>query len=512
VSEPEQAAPAKKRSSVDGWAILASALVALLLVLINYISFRRYERWDWTRDQVFTLSERTDKLLAGLNKPVDIYVFMGSHEPSFAELSELVTRYKGKSDKITAHFVDPDREPTKFRVLTEKFNVRVGVLGANGETAAEMAALVVSGDKRWVINREDLLEIDFESLEGEGRNLKGGSVKTEQALSGALVQVTSGRPTKVCITEGHGERAFEEGTSRGLLAMREELKRENVLSEVLLTQGKATLPKECDAIFVLGPTKSFSADEAKALKQYLDAGGNLLLALDPGLSGEQFEPSGLEELTQAYGIALHSDVMIELELASQIGKSPIEQFAVHNYGEHKSVRSLTGSNMPLVMSLVRSLAITKDSGAEALLKSSADAYGETALGQLAAGDDLEPSDGDVRGPLTLAAAIDTKGPKEEGAPAAPSKGGGRLVVVGDSDWLDPMLLRQPQFANIDVLSGITGYLCEREALVAIAPRKIEGQPILITQDGLLSVAIRVVVLMPLAMLVLGLGVWLQRRK
>ncbi|HEX6242639.1 MAG TPA: GldG family protein [Polyangiales bacterium] len=508
MSEAKQARASRALASIDGWALLGSALVAVLLVLVNYVSFRRYERWDLTQDRIFTLSERTDKLLAGLSKPVDIYVFMGANEPTYHELRELVTRYKAKTDKLTAHFVDPDREPTRFRVLSEKFGVRVGV-GESGETSAEVAALVVSGDKRWVINRDDLLEVDFDSLEGEGRNLKVKSVKTEQALSGALVQVTSGRATRVCITEGHGEREYEEGTARGLLPMREELKRENIQSEVIRTQGVAVLPKECDAVYVLGPTKSFSADEAAVLKKYLDAGGNLLLALDPVISGESLTPTGLEELVQAYGVKVDTDVVVELDEQALLSPSPVEHFVVRNYGEHKIVRSLEQLRLPVVMTLARSLSLTEGGLAKLLLKSSDKAYGETGLSQLAAGDDLKPGDADVKGPLTLGAVVDTKPPKQEGAP---SQGGGRLVVLGDSDWLDPTYLRQPQLANIDLLSGITGYLCEREALVAIAPRKVEGQGILITEEGFASVFWRVVVLLPLSVLVLGVGVWLQRRQ
>lgn len=508
MSEPTKGALAKARASIDGWAILGSALVAILVVLVNYVSFRRYQRWDLTQDRIFTLSERTDKLLAGLDRPVDIYVFMGANEPTYQELRELVTRYKAKTDKITAHFVDPDREPTRFKVLSEKFGVRAGV-GEDGAASAELAALVLSGDKRWVINRDDLLEIDFDSLEGEGRNLKVKSVKTEQALSGALVQVTSGRATKVCVTEGHGEWSLEEGGKRGLIALKDELKRENIVAEALSTQGKAELPKECDAIYVLGPTKAFGADESAALKRYLDAGGNLLLALDPVISGEQLLPTGLEELAQAYGIGIDSDVTVELDEQALLSPSPVEHFVVRNYGDHKIVRALSSMHIPMVMNLARSLSIKEGSEADKLVKTSDKAYGETGLAQLAAGDDLKPGDGDVKGPLTLAAVVDTKPPKQEGAP---SQGGGRLVVVGDSDWLDPTLMQQSQLANIDFVAGVTGYLAEREALVAIAPRKVSGQAILITEEGFVSVFWRVVVLLPLAMAVLGVGVWLQRRQ
>jgi hypothetical protein len=492
---------------IDAWALAGTALVALMVVLINYVSFRRYERWDLTQDRAFTLSERTEKVLSGLKQHVDIYVFMGSGEPTYQDLRELITRYKAKSTQITAHFVDPDREPTRFRVLSEKFGVRAGV-NEDGQTSAELAVLVVSGDKRWVINRNDLLEVDFDSLEGENKNLKVKSVKTEQALSGALVQVTEGKKTRVCVSEGHGEWSLSEGGERGLLAVRDELKRENIEVESLSTRGKSALPKECEAIYVLGPQKAFSAEEAAALKRHLEGGKNVLLALDPVISGEKVAPTGLEELAAAYGVQIDADVVVELDEQRLLSPSPFEHFLVVSFGDQKMMKALNALGAPVAFNLARSLSTKEGSEAEAVLKSSDKGYGETGLAQLTAGDDLKPGEGDVRGPVNLGVLVDTKADKKEGE----EKPGGRLLILGDSDWLNPRYLAQPELANIDLLSSVTGYLAAREALVAIAPRKVDSNAIVITEEGLNAVFLRVVVLLPLAVLVLGVGVWLQRKQ
>jgi len=180
-----KAKPATSPRSSQALAVVGTALVAVIVVLVNYISFRRYERWDLTRDQIFTLSARTEEVLKALPKPVDIYLFMSSGEPNFQEMRELLTRYQSKTDKLTVHTVDPDREPARFRMLAEEFGVRVA-LHEGGQTEAELAVLAVSGDKRWSITREDLVEIDYDSLEGQGQTPKV-NVKTEQALTGALV-------------------------------------------------------------------------------------------------------------------------------------------------------------------------------------------------------------------------------------------------------------------------------------------------------------------------------------
>jgi hypothetical protein len=161
------------------------------------------------------------------------------------------------------------------------------------------------------------------------------------------------------------------------------------------------------------------------------------------------------------------------------------------------------------MQLARSISVAQGSEAEPLLKASDKAYGETSLNQLTAGDDLKPGEGDLKPPVTLAVAVDTRPEAPEGGER---KLGGRMIVMGDSEWISPQFIQQGQVANIDLLSSVTGYLTEREALVSIAPRKINAQSIVITEEGLFGVFLRVVVLMPLAVLVLGVGVWWQRRQ
>jgi len=492
----------------NAWASIGTLLVVVLVVLVNYIAFRRYERWDITRDQLFTLSERTGAVLEKLEKPVQIYVFVSAREPTFQELQELIPRYKAKTDKLDVQYVDPDREPTKFKVLAEKYGVRVG-LQENGQPEADLAALLVSGEKRWSITRDDLVDLDYDSLESQSESAQI-NVKTEQALTGAIVQVTSGRTTKVCATEGHGEWGLADGAERSLFVMQQELKRENVELESIATRGKSELPKACDAIFVLGPQKAFTQEESDALKAYLDGGGNLLLALDPILNGEELMPTGLEGLTEAYGLHLDNDVVVELDAERLLSPSPIEHFLVSNYSDAPLMKGLRALRTPVIMALARSIELSEGGKGEALVRSSDKAYGESSLAQLGAGDDLAPSEGDVRGPVTLAALVETR--KGEGDESAKKSLGGRMVVVGDSDWLSAQMIMQPQLANVDLLSAFTGYLTEREALVAIAPRKVDAQAVMVTEEGLAAVFWRVVVLMPLSLFVLGLGVWWQRRQ
>lgn len=86
-----------------------------------------------------------------------------------------------------------------------------------------------------------------------------------------------------------------------------------------------------------------------------------------------------------------------------------------------------------------------------------------------------------------------------------------MIVVGDSEWLDPASLAQPQLANFHLASAWTGYVTERPALIAIPPKKVKSGNVVFTTDDLFSVFFRVAVLVPGAAFLLGFAVWLNRR-
>jgi hypothetical protein len=97
-----------------------------------------------------------------------------------------------------------------------------------------------------------------------------------------------------------------------------------------------------------------------------------------------------------------------------------------------------------------------------------------------------------------------------GADAA-AKPGGRLIVTGDSDFLQAAALESPELANFHLASSFTGWLTEREALIEIPPKKVKGGTIMFTQEDLTALLFRVGVLLPGAALLLGVAVWFNRR-
>ena len=66
----------KGRSAKYGTVSIVSVIVFLgILIAINYLGTRQNKRWDFTANQVYSLSDQTVKLLKDLKEPVKITVF-----------------------------------------------------------------------------------------------------------------------------------------------------------------------------------------------------------------------------------------------------------------------------------------------------------------------------------------------------------------------------------------------------------------------------------------------------
>src|ERR1051326_9166078 len=89
---------ATKRQLVFGSTLGAAALLALALVLlVNWLGFRHYHRFDWTHSRLYTLSSKTTSVLAGLQHDVQVTVLMDEQSPVFAATRELLDRYQAAS-------------------------------------------------------------------------------------------------------------------------------------------------------------------------------------------------------------------------------------------------------------------------------------------------------------------------------------------------------------------------------------------------------------------------------
>ncbi|HKL22440.1 MAG TPA: Gldg family protein, partial [Tichowtungia sp.] len=101
----------------------ALLLAGAIVLMVNYLSYRHYNRTDWSRTQRYALSDKTIRLLESLEQPVNITVFFQSGNVLYRDIQELLREYQFHSDKLNIRWVDPMRDPSRVEEIAEKYNI-----------------------------------------------------------------------------------------------------------------------------------------------------------------------------------------------------------------------------------------------------------------------------------------------------------------------------------------------------------------------------------------------------
>ena len=95
---------------VGGYSVAATAIVVAIAIMANiFVSAlpASVTQFDTTSNQLFTVSEQTERLVGGLDEEVTIYwVVRSGYEESY--IGTLLDQYKALSDNLRVIKKDPD--------------------------------------------------------------------------------------------------------------------------------------------------------------------------------------------------------------------------------------------------------------------------------------------------------------------------------------------------------------------------------------------------------------------
>lgn len=503
---------------------LALLLFTALLAMVNYLGWKYHQRWDWTGEQLYTLSEKTENVLAGLDRDVEAVVLLqpgttggaGGFD-AYEATRELLSRYEAASPRFSVRFLDPLRQPVEAQQVVSEYGldqtaavVFVAGDGGDGGDGSDGGDGGVARERR-VLTVNDLVEFDFSGLQfGESEEVAG--FRGEQRFTQALVDLTEGEKPRVLFVTGHGEISLDDRSPNGFGVLPGLLGEDNFEIEEWASLGAERVPEGTDLVVVAGPTGTFLESELRAFADYLAAGGRMLLMLDPVLGGAgAFVPTGFGPWLEGYGVEVGDTVVFDPSMAIF---ASAESFYVNNYpSSHPVTRSVARGPLAARLSIVRSVGVAADVPddleATVLVESTPDGWGETDL-------QAQPESGpdDVAGPVPLAVAVSSSAGGGEdgdgdGGEAAP--GGLRLVVYGTSTLAGDRLL-DGSYPNQALLLDTFNWLVQREGMIGLPAKRPEQVRLALEPSQVRWVLILVLVLLPGLGVVAGVYVHFRRRR
>ncbi|MDX1630524.1 MAG: GldG family protein [Thermoanaerobaculia bacterium] len=486
-------------------------LVGALLVLVNYLSARHYERFDWTATDLYTLSDKTENIVEDLDQEIEAVVFMSPEDELFVPTRELLNRYGAVSPQIRVRIVDPVKNRAEAERLAQEHEVdRAGVV-------------FVAGDERRVVSTADLAEYDYSGMQA-GRAPEMTGFRGEQQFTQAILELVEREKPKILFTTGHGEASLDGREPGGLQQLTELLGEDNFELEEWASLGAQTVPEGTDVVVVPGPRASFAPPELALFDEFLAGGGRMLILVDPDLDEEgAMAEEALVGWLEEYGIETPRAIVVDpAKLLPFFGA---ETIFVDSYGSHPITEALRQARLTTVFALSRPVRAVE--GAEPapteLVRTSPEGWGETNLENLEAVDQDEE---DLAGPVPLGQALELPPPEDagtgetgaeeddrpgqEGETPVQEDSSARVVVLGDSDLITNAQLGTA--GNATLVTNTLNWLVERESHLGIPPKEPEDVRLSLTPAQRRVFVWLVVLGLPAACAVVGIYVTLKRRR
>ncbi len=340
--------PWLRRLSYASHAVLNGLMLLVILLTLNlltYVPWNTYKkpwqyltfldaRYDWTRQNIYSLGSKSENILKGLDRPVRVHVIMPtSDHPLTHDIRALLDNCQAVSSKIKVEYLFRDRDARRINELAHEYNFHeAGVLVVTGDGPRREHRFISANDLRehapasrgrnQVFSGENALLTAISSL----TEPREESFLSYRAQVGGVFAFASQGPLFVLgplrlkpeepvvyFTQGSGEMDIldqRENSPNGAGELRRKLQRAGALQvKGLKLESEGTVEKGSDpdivvakavpddaalVIVAAGPRTRLSAHALEALGDYLQLPGSRAAAGPANIVGQ-----GVAALTTA---------------------------------------------------------------------------------------------------------------------------------------------------------------------------------------------------------------------
>jgi hypothetical protein len=459
------------------WALRLALVVgaAGATLAANIAVYRHDAHLDVTREQAFTPSREAQEVVRGLQEPVELAYFYQKDNPAGRAAVIMLELLGRLNPRLAVEAIDIDRNPARASALGVRlYNTAVIRAGDNKvEVVGTDDREIALGILRALRRRQPL--VCFATGHGE-YDIDNFEFHTH--FEGVQGHSHGGEGVGVVQMERHGLGRLRRAVEKLGLATR----------KVELAAGRP-VPGECNALIDANPRTPYAPAEADLLRRYLQAGGSYMLLVEPDYPIEPRTAALLAEAGAIVGDGLVVDPVDHYFTDEQM-------IAVTRYANHPVTRAQALSIYPGARPVEP--APSAEVKAVALFLSGPQSY--VARDRLRYREQAASAE---RRPQPLAVAAEGRLPGGAGRPF-------RLLVVGDADFASNSFF--PYLANADIVLAAISWLLHEERLPTLKP-PVEVLPqVSLTNAQVRWIFILTVILMPGAVALAGVGVWLWRRR
>lgn len=458
--------------------LIAIAVVIVLNLLVGALP-KSITQPENTSKKLYDFDERTEEIAKAVDEPVTIYVW--AEKLNCDQLvDQFLQRYAELNSRITVKYVDPALDPT----FLQTYDLDAEEVAAN--------SFIVESNKRFrLVSYEELYTYSYSEDQLYYYYMQYGQLpatdqfSAESAVSSAVDYVTTDVLPTIYLLGGHGEA----GLGATLIAAVDE---ENMAIEDLSLLTEPAVPSDCDLLIIAAPKQDLTPEETAKIRTYLENGGDVLLFTNYTNAA----PANLAELCAAYGLKAEEGVIFE-DSSHSYG---YPYMLVSEMASHAITDPLIAAKSPVILPITHGIstldAYRSTLTIEPLLATGKGAYLKDAENMTTA----EQEEGDKSGPFyTAVIASETVN----------GKTGRFLWVATDSLFTDSVI---SYYGNMDLVMNIFGFTCDKQSAITVRPVSLAVEQLFISDGSARLWSVVFTIVIPVAIALAGLFVWLKRRK
>jgi hypothetical protein len=553
VRNEERTNPVLRRMLYGYNAVFTGFLLLAILVLVNIMAYIWLPPFaDWTASGIHSLSTKSKNILESLEQPVKVYVLL-SQSDAAGEVKNLLDQCQEVSKKLTVEKLSLHQDVDRIRELVPRYQL----LGEEG-------LLVVYGtppdeSHQFIKLSSDLFESDPTSRRDRPRFI----FKGEDALISAIDFLKSGKAkTLVYFIQGDGELDIDDSTTgrldKGAGLLKDRLQKSNYDVKGLTFSAAAAnpdmkgktvvanrVPDDAAVVIIAGPRQPLSTDALTALREYMNPKdpkrkkGKLVVFLDVVVQNDMMVQTGLEGLLGQFNVEVGNNRILTIA-DSKIVRMPdgtlketvpfpqririsanpqlvnvnpvakaFEDLALPVY-DCRTIRPMQGANSNRGNYQVEVLLQTREN----------DIWMEENLSDpVKLANDYYHNRNELknklsREPLPVAVAVSESGASDTMDPTrrpAPSQSKPRLIVFGDATIACNEYMKGSRTDVYSLIASSLAWLRDRPENIGIEAKKREYY-IMDPNTNISRMIMLPFGLMVFAVVGLGLGVWVVRRR
>ena len=454
-------------------AVITAVVIACVILtnsMVSLIGDKLPLTIDLTRDKVYEFSEQTKNLMKNLDSEITAYCLLptGTEGEYIDYIKSYLDKYKTLSGKFKVSYVDPYENPA----FMQNYN--------DGENQASVGSVIIECGEKFKV-------ITFDQLYTQSSVTNAVQIDMERKVTNAIMNVTGSlKAANIYFTQGHEE--YDAQYLRSVLTDEEYICKDINIS----VEG---IPEDANIIFSVMPLADYTAEERDAIDSFLDKGGRFVLVADP-----QMQPlEKLDAYLLEWGLGLNYDFVVETDGNSALSYGAGVPIPVAKLQNHTITEKLMESKSPLAMPNAMSISLLKTkngSNVTKLLTTSEKAYGKVNLNS----DTIQKEDGDIEGPLCMAAISEKTGENSSA-----------VMVISSSYAVESTLALESAYLNGDFILNSVSYLSGSEASQSIRAKQISPEQMTMTQNQVVVAMILLQYVLPALIIIIGLIIWLRRR-